>query len=63
MVEWREIVPLDEALPPFVAAGFDASDEMWPRLTDFDLTQPDTRARIERLLTWADDRIRGAEHE
>jgi hypothetical protein len=60
MVEWREIVPLDEALPPFVAAGFDVSDQMWPVIRPFDLTHADAMGRVEKLLTWAELRIRSA---
>jgi len=60
LVEWREIISLDDALPHFEAAGFVPFDPLWPRLDDLDLTQSDQRARLERLLVWADETIRAA---
>jgi hypothetical protein len=58
MSTWRSIVPADDALARFQAAGFAGHPE-WPEC-DLDCTRPEERDRIERLLVWADEVIRSA---
>lgn len=59
MAEWRGLLPADEALARFQAAGFEG-DPSWPRC-DPDFTHPAERQRLEQLLIWADELIRDAE--
>jgi hypothetical protein len=59
MAEWRGIIPADDALARFQAAGFDG-DPGWPEQT-LDCTQLQQRERVEQLLAWADELIRHAD--
>jgi hypothetical protein len=59
MAKWRGIIAQEDALERYRAAGF-TGDPEWPTFQG-DPADPHERARIEALLTWADELIRAAD--